>query len=532
MRANPKLSGPKHNVFGIQTGVAISFLIKRHSATRGVKGGKGTKGEHACRIFYTRRTEFETAEEKLSWLSSARLRELSAEEVQPDAKHNWINLTHNDFEELLPIASKAVKAAKKPSQEKAIFKLFSLGVVTNRDDWLYDVSRESLEAKVHTFIDKYESERLRWRAEGCPAGISDWVSREIKWTSELESSLRRNVVLSFDVTRVRKAMYRPYSEAWTYFDRVITHRIYQQDSIFPIGKPESNKCVIVTDPSAMKPWLACSVDQLPDLHYVGAAAGAVCLPLQSVGIDGYQDNITDWALKQFKDRYKSGNSETDALSTPSSRRTPGPSASATAKALAPRLREDDEPKSGKLRARAITKQAIFHYVYAVLHDPVYREKYAQNLKREFPRIPFYGDFWQWAAWGEQLMALHLGYETLAPWPLTRTDIPDEKARLNGGAPKPMLKADKDVGRIALDSETTLAGIPPEAWTYKLGNRSALEWILDQYKEKKPKDPTIREKFNTYRFADYKEHVIDLLACVTRVSVGTQTIVAAMRVAAR
>ena len=82
----------------------------------------------------------------------------------------------------------------------------------------------------------------------------------------------------------------------------------------------------------------------------------------------------------------------------------------------------------------------------------------------------------------------------------------------------------------LDSQTTLTGVPPEAWDYKLGNRSALEWILDQYKEKKPKDPTIREKFNTYRFADYKEKVIDLLARVATVSVRTQEIVAAMRAA--
>jgi predicted helicase len=96
----------------------------------------------------------------------------------------------------------------------------------------------------------------------------------------------------------------------------------------------------------------------------------------------------------------------------------------------------------------------------------------------------------------------------------------------------MLKADKAIGRIALDSETALTGIPPEAWDYKLGNRSALEWILDQYKEKTPKDPTIRAKFNTYRFADYKEKVVDLLARVTRVSVDTQAIVAAMRNQAR
>ena len=84
----------------------------------------------------------------------------------------------------------------------------------------------------------------------------------------------------------------------------------------------------------------------------------------------------------------------------------------------------------------------------------------------------------------------------------------------------------------LDSETTLSGIPRESWTYTLGNRSALEWILDQYKENKPKDPTIREKFDTYRFADYKEKVIDLLMRVTTVSVRTVDIVNSMKKATR
>jgi predicted helicase len=114
------------------------------------------------------------------------------------------------------------------------------------------------------------------------------------------------------------------------------------------------------------------------------------------------------------------------------------------------------------------------------------------------------------------------------WPLHRVDVLDSKSRKAGLSPKAMLKADKDAGLIILDSETQLTGIPKIAWDYKLGNRSALEWILDQYKEKTPKDPTIRAKFNTYRFADYKEHVIDLLLRVTRVSVETQEIVAAMR----
>ena len=163
-------------------------------------------------------------------------------------------------------------------------------------------------------------------------------------------------------------------------------------------------------------------------------------------------------------------------------------------------------------------------------------KLAYRRVTEFPRIPLYGDseggFWQWAGWGEQLMQLHIGYEAAEPFALARTDVPDEKARAAGQPPKPMLKADKDAGRIVLDSETTLAGVPPEAWRYQLGNRCALEWVLDQYKEKKPKDPTIRDKFDTYRFADYKERVVDLLARVTTVSVETVRIVEAMKGAQR
>ena len=180
--------------------------------------------------------------------------------------------------------------------------------------------------------------------------------------------------------------------------------------------------------------------------------------------------------------------------------------------------------------RAISKDAIFHYVYGVLHDPAYREKYALNLKREFPRVPFYEDFWRWADWGERLMALHIGYETVEPWSLKRIDIPDEKARKAGLAPKALLRADKIAGTILLDTETQLGGVPKTAWDYRLGNRSALEWVLDQHKEKKPKDPTIRERFNTYRFADHKERVIDLLTRVTRVSVETMEIVTAMKTA--
>jgi predicted helicase len=130
------------------------------------------------------------------------------------------------------------------------------------------------------------------------------------------------------------------------------------------------------------------------------------------------------------------------------------------------------------------------------------------------------------------MALHIGYEAVKPFALTRTDTPDTKARAAGMNPKALLRADPASGSIALDSETTLRGIPPEAWAYKLGNRCAIDWVLDQYKEKKPKDPTIREKFDTYRFANYKDKVIDLLMRVTTVSVETVKVVTGMKAAAR
>lgn len=470
VRANPKLNGGKHNVFGIQTGVAIGFLVKR-------------KGDRGSRIHYARRPEFETAEEKLSWLSSIRLDQADAKLIQPDSLNSWLGQATNEFEDHLPLADKSTKLLKVSGQERTIFRLFSLGAVTNRDEWVYDFEKGTLSEKSRRFISVYDSDRVRLQQTGQFSDPTDHVSREIKWTSELETLLSRNISLSFDPSRIRRAAYRPFTAKWTYYDRHITHRLYQQDSIFPVEHDLANQSVVFTDPSAQKPWLCSSVDRLPDLHYVGAAAGTVCLPrYRYVGTDRL-DNITDWALTQFTDRY------------------------------------------GK--AAGITKDDIFAYVYGVLHDPVYRETYALNLKREFPRIPLYPDFRRWRDWGQELLDLHIGYEAVEPFDLTRVVTPDPK-RAEGTSPAVKLKSDPDNGVIVLDAETQLTGVPRAAWDYRLGNRSAIDWVLDQHKEKTPKDPTIREKFNTYRFADHKEAVVDLLGRVTAVSLRTVEITEAMK----
>lgn len=469
VRADPRLSGTKHNVFGIQTGVAISFMVKRHKA----------KG---CRIRYVRRPQMETAEEKLEFLNAARIEKLSFEEVSPGAKHDWLNQTNNDFDDFIPIADKKTKATKVAGQERAIFKVFASGIKTNRDDWVYDLNKDNLMKKV-SFFSEIFNEHLQAKELA-----REEFDLRIKWSRDLKK--KKNLVV-VDRGAVVPSQWRPFIEKQFYGSKVMSDVMtLLHYEYFGTGLTSKNEVIAFLCVYSANPLAALAVDGPFDYCLLKNGNGGT----ESVGRWRYTgvgerlDNITDWALKQFRAHYEKG---------------------------------EKKPK------HPITKDAIFQYVYGVLHDPVYREKYAQNLKREFPRIPFYADFRKWAEWGEKLMALHIGYEAVEPWPLERIDVADEKSAKAGLPPKAMLKADKEAGNIQLDSETQLTGVPPEAWGYKLGNRSALEWILDQYKEKKPKDPTIREKFNTYRFADHKETVVDLLMRVTRVSVETQAIVAEM-----
>ena len=153
--------------------------------------------------------------------------------------------------------------------------------------------------------------------------------------------------------------------------------------------------------------------------------------------------------------------------------------------------------------------------YAVLHDPAYRHDCAVDLLREFPRLPLYNDWGKWVEMGRELLALHIGFEDVEPYPLERVDKvgPSTGSRRTDSSPRVMLRAnarDKEQREIQIDSETVLREVPADAWPYMLWNRSALEWVMD--------------RFNTYRFADYKEDVIELLCRVCTVSVRTMGVV--------
>ncbi|MBN3927616.1 type ISP restriction/modification enzyme, partial [Nostoc sp. NMS4] len=434
------------SVFGVKIGTAISFMVKKLG-----------KAKVPCQIFYTKVAE-DSAEEKLDFLAKTPFDKFSFLHINPDDKSNWINLSDNDFDCLIPIISKDVKAAQ---GEQAIFKLFSSGIKTQRDEWVYDFSKAELENRMKFFVDVYERKRR----------TSEELGFDIKWDAELSRYLERGISKNFDELSIITSTYRPFIKKYLYFDKHFNGRTYQLPQIFPSYSIENKAIWIKSGVDAA--GFCIGIKYIPDVLTNG---GSQCLPLYRYDKEGNRiDNITDWGLAQFQTHY--GDS-------------------------------------------TISKLDIFHYTYAVLHNPGYRTKYELNLKREFPRIPFYEDFHKWVNWGKQLMDLHINYETVQPYPLKRIDLPLATNRI----PKAKLKADAANGTIILDDVTTLEGVPKMAWEYRLGNRSALEWILDQYKEKKPKDPTIAEKFNTYRFADYKEQVIDLLQRVCTVSVETMQII--------
>jgi predicted helicase len=478
LKGNARNSGERRkmeggNIFSdeIKVGIAVYFLIKKESSNR-------------SKIFYKAVEDFKKANEKKSFIRESKFKDLVFDELKSDSKNNWITEGEISTNSLLQLASPNVKSGK---SVESIFRLYSLGVNTNRDEWVYDFDKSSLVKKVQFFIKKYNS---------LVAENDNSYPNLIKWSSSLKDSFSRKIKASFDNKLILEVEFRPFTRVFHYSEKILNHRLTEIHYL-SFGNSLMNENLIISFNSNSKGFYTLASDKLVDLHFTGDAQ---FLPLYRYDDkNNRHDNITDWGLEQFQTHYKN---------------------------------------------KKITKEDIFNYTYAVLHNPAYRTKYELNLKREFPRLPYYENFKQWKDWGKELMDLHINYESAKPFALkeitSATKAEHKKTKelfVNAEEPealygrkekiKAKLKADKEKGIIEIDELTTLTGVPKEAWDYKLGNRSALEWVLDQYKEKKPSDPTILEKFNTYRFADYKVHVIELLKKVCTVSLATMKIISEM-----
>jgi predicted helicase len=430
IRKNPKLSGTRNNVFGIQTGVAILFLIKRET-------------KNPCKVWYLNPfEELEIAEEKLKWLKENRenFYNLDWNLIIPDNRNNWLNQTENGWETFLPMGTKETKLGK---DENAIFRTFSNGVVTARDDWVYDFSKENLEKKIEFFIEKYNSLLSK-------KGDFDTI---IKWSRDLKKKFERGLKLDFSKEKIRKSLYRPFLIKSLYFENILNDVQGLQPKFFP--KAESENLVIgVTDGTRLD-FSTISMKYIPNLAIFSLD------PTQTFPFWTYEngekvENITDFGLEKFREKY----------------------------------------------GEKVEKIDIFNYIYGVLHFPKYRTEFEINLKQDLPRIPFYENFWHFAEIGEKLLKLHIDFENAREFEI-------------------------DFGEIdhnLFKSKKFLEFFPERAFEYKLGNRSAIEWVIDGYREKKIKDPTVSAKFNNYKFADYRDEILSLLKKVTTVSLESLKLV--------
>ena len=252
--------------------------------------------------------------------------------------------------------------------------------------------------------------------------------------------------------------------------------VYVFPSIFPTPVTETeNRAICVSSPRTNTSFHTLMIDVIPDFHLTGDSQ---CFPFYTYNEDGTnrRENITDWALAEFRTHY------------------------------------DDD---------TITKWDIFHYNYGLLHHPTYREKYEMNLKRDLPHIPFAENFWGFVNAGAALADLHVHYES-APKYNRLKYVETEGTTVDWGVDKMTLSKDKT--QLKYNDFLTLNGIPTEAFDYRLGNRSALEWMVDQYRVKVDKRSGIKNDPNR---ADQPRYIVDLIARVIHMSLKTVEIVAGL-----
>jgi predicted helicase len=419
------------------------------------------------RLRYHRVPEFWRKEEKLAWLSEGKI---PWETLAPDPRFTWLPSENAEqFYELTPI--------------EHFFDIHSLGAASNRDEWVYDFDAQSLAEKVKRLIKNYNLEVARFQAEDPPPEDTDGFVNAapdfMKWTDRLKASLEAGNRLKFNAALIRRCLYRPFSAQHLYFDPLLVHRRYRQHELFPTPESEKeNRAIALTNQGSEKPFFPIIVSSLCDLHLVGAGAGSQCFPYYAYSSDGKQkrDAITDSAVADFRKRYKDG---------------------------------------------GITKWDIFYYIYGVLHHPLYQSSFAGALKRDLPRIPFAPSFRAFSKAGAKLAELHLGYEELEPWALEWVQNASERLSYRVGE-KMQLNKTKDA--LWVNASLTLAGIPSEAFNYRMGSRSPLEWVIDQYHVSEDDLSGIR--FDPNRKAD-QEYVVRLIGQVVRLSVESSKIAASL-----
>lgn len=492
------------NVFGggSRTTVAVLLAIKDPAHTG------------ACELHYRDIGDYLSREQKLKIIETANLTGEGWQELDPNDKGEWLNQSSGEFQSFAPLGEKGDSGAVTP-----IFRTYSRGVATARDAWCYNYSRFNLAANMRTMIETFNhtSESFVSTASSAAERLreakahANYDPTKMSWNRGTLNDLARGHTYKFEDDAIRRSIYRPFCAQYLYFDRSLNDMVYQIPRMFPTKQHKNYGFYVVGMGSAV-PFSIFAIDQIPDLHVTGAGSGGQFFPRyiyepmnqeakapgeldlgleggeSGVVVGGYRriDNVTDDALARYRE------------------------------AFGPRVTKDD----------------IFVSVYAQLHDPRYREKYAADLKRQLPRIPLPSSveaFQAYAEAGRKLMDLHINYESVDPYPLTESHSTGNESdpayyrvsKLHwGGTGK-----SKDRSTIVYNGNVTLSGIPDEAHDYMLGSRSALEWLIDRYQVKTEKASGIVNDPNDWSSAhENPRYIVGLVKRLTMVSLKTQKII--------
>ena len=456
---------------GSRAPVAITIFVKNPDA------------EHdGCRILYRDIGDYLKQEEKLGVLRDAgSVSGISDwQEITPDKHHDWVRQRNPVFEKFTPLGS---DDAKKGIADDTIFWLYSRGLATSRDPYLYNFSQDSCLANARRMTEDYIAaySDIERNPQNSVDAAASAHSSNLKWDRALKDNLKRKKKNEFENSYIRKAAYRPFVATNCYADYTFANCKYQIDRIFPDSSSE-NRLICVPSIGGKNPFSVLMTDITPDLHFNETSQ---CFPrywypkppdapdamdaLPGVEPEPSRiDNISDTALNAFREHYR-----------------------------------DD----------TITKDAIFDYVYGVLHAPSYREQFANNLSKELPRIPFAPDFYAFAEAGKALAGFHLGYESCEQYLLEVLFAGEGEAQPHHFrlTEKPMRFADEAEAILKINDFVSLSSIPEEAHRYVVNGRTPLEWFIDRYQIKQDSESGILNDPNGW-FANPR----DLVKAIERI----------------
>lgn len=498
LRGNQRTSGETSRkeggkIFGSgsRAPIAISLLVKNPEAS--------SHGQ----IYFHDIGDYLSREEKLERIAGyASVAGIEPwQQIFPDEHGDWLKQRDDSF------AKHVVLGAKTGASEIVLFDNYSNGVKTNRDAWVYNASQNALAQTVEEMIGFYNSEVDRYSA-ACvglsrqawpdPDEFVDFNSNKISWTREVKQDLARQNHRSFRPVGIVQSLYRPFYKSWMYFDRHFNNCVYQMPRIFPKAGVEN--LVIQATGVGAKAFTVLISNALPCLDNMEKGQ---CFPLYL-----YDELAQASKNDPFAEPVEGGLRRRDAI---------------TDQGLAHFL--------AAYPGEQISKEDLFYYVYGVLHSPDYRERFADNLSKELPRIPAVkkaADFWVFSKAGRALADLHLNYETVQPYPLTieaKGTLTDADYRVE--KMKFAKKGDKTT--VIYNHRITLKGIPEAAWDYVVNGKAALDWVMERQAVRTDKASGIVNDANDWAIDTMgnPKYPLELFQRVVTVSLETQKIVNAL-----